>query len=117
MSFLVPGGLKLAKLQRRDVQALIDRLTATLDVHTVRNAISPLRSICRHAVSRELIAITRVLLWTSQREKAGASPRPQRLLVAQSSHELTRPVCARHGSPSRVELWVEALFRLLATDG
>jgi hypothetical protein len=52
MSFLVPGGLKLAKLQRRDVQALIDRLTATLDAHTVRNAISPLRSICRHAISR-----------------------------------------------------------------
>lgn len=51
----VLGGLKLAKMQRRDVQALIDRLTATLDAHTVRNAISPLRSICRHAVSRELI--------------------------------------------------------------
>jgi integrase len=49
------GAIKLAKLKRRDVQALVDRLVLTLDGMTVRNALMPLRVLCRRAVVREVI--------------------------------------------------------------
>lgn len=44
-------GFKLARLQRRDVQALADRLVARgHDPSTIRNAIIPLRVLCRRAL-------------------------------------------------------------------
>lgn len=49
------GHLALAKLRRRDVQAMVERLALTLAGSTVRNAVEPLQVICRHAVVRELI--------------------------------------------------------------
>ncbi len=49
------GHIALSKLRRRDIQALIDGLALELDDYTVRNAMSPLRAICRYAVTRELI--------------------------------------------------------------
>ena len=49
------GPVKLAKLRRRDVQDLVDRLALTLDGSTVRNAVMPLRVLCRYAVTREMI--------------------------------------------------------------
>jgi integrase len=50
------GGIKLGELDRNDVQDLADRLHAGgLSGSTVRNAIVPLRAICRRAVARRTI--------------------------------------------------------------
>ena len=47
------GGIKLGELDRNDVQDLADRLHASgMSASTVRNAIVPLRAICRRAVAR-----------------------------------------------------------------
>jgi integrase len=44
------GGVRLAELTRADVQALADRLTRSgASASTVRNALMPLRAICRRA--------------------------------------------------------------------
>lgn len=52
------GGVKIGQLRRRDVQGLVDRLSATLDGSTVRNAIMPLRVICRYGLVRDLVAVS-----------------------------------------------------------
>jgi hypothetical protein len=45
------GGVRLAELTRSDVQALADRLTRSgMSASTVRNALMPLRAICRRAL-------------------------------------------------------------------
>jgi integrase len=45
------GAIKVSKLRRRDVQSLVDRLLAAgHNPSTVRNALLPLRVICRRAV-------------------------------------------------------------------
>ncbi len=47
------GGLKLAELARPDVQALVDRVCEQgRSPSTVRNAILPLRAMCRRALAR-----------------------------------------------------------------
>ena len=47
------GGMKLADLQRNDVQDLVDRIVATgAKASTVRNVLLPLRVICRRAKAR-----------------------------------------------------------------
>ena len=47
------GGMKLAELQRNDVQDLVDRLVAAgANASTVRNVLLPLRVICRRAKAR-----------------------------------------------------------------
>ena len=52
------GGVKLGELDRNDVQDLADRLHASgLSASTVRNAIVPLRAICRRAVARRTIQV------------------------------------------------------------
>jgi integrase len=50
------GGIKLGELDRNDVQDLADRLHSSgMSASTVRNAIVPLRAICRRAVARRTI--------------------------------------------------------------
>jgi integrase len=51
----VLGHIAVAKLRRRDVQVMVERLALTLAGSTVRNAVEPLQVICRHAVVREII--------------------------------------------------------------
>lgn len=47
------GGARLVELRRRDVQRLVDDLVARgLSASTVRNALLPLRAICRRAIVR-----------------------------------------------------------------
>jgi integrase len=47
------GGIRLGELSRSDVQALADRLTRSgVSASTVRNALMPLRAICRRALVR-----------------------------------------------------------------
>jgi integrase len=47
------GAVRLGELQRRDVQALVERIARSgKSPSTVRNALLPLRAICRRAVSR-----------------------------------------------------------------
>jgi integrase len=52
------GAIKFGELDRNDVQDLADRLQAKgLSASTVRNAIVPLRAICRRAVARRQIQV------------------------------------------------------------
>ena len=52
------GGVKLSKLQRRDVQRLVDELLASgADPSTIRNALKPLQVIYRRAIEDGDIAI------------------------------------------------------------
>lgn len=52
------GGRKLTDLTRLDLQDLADRLLASgLDPSTVRNALMPVRAICRRAVARGELAV------------------------------------------------------------
>ena len=47
------GAIRLTELSRRDVQELVDRLSESdLSASTVRNALLPLRAICRRAYAR-----------------------------------------------------------------
>jgi integrase len=47
------GGLRLGELQRTEVQDLVDRLTdSDRSASTIRNALLPLRAICRRASAR-----------------------------------------------------------------
>jgi integrase len=49
------GPIRLADLRRRDVQEMVDKLSVEFSASTVRNAINPLRTICRWALARDLI--------------------------------------------------------------
>ena len=52
------GGMRVSALTRNDVQDLADRLVADgLDASTVRNALMPLRAVCRRAMQRGEIAV------------------------------------------------------------
>jgi integrase len=52
------GGIRLSDIARRDVQYLADRLVGEgLDASTVRNALMPLRAICRRAVARSELVV------------------------------------------------------------
>ena len=51
------GRMRLADMARHDVQALVDRLHGRgLDPSSVRNAVTPVRALCRWAIRRGLIA-------------------------------------------------------------
>jgi integrase len=52
------GGERLTDLQRRDVQALVDRLVGRgLSGSKVRNALVPLRAVCRYAIERDELLV------------------------------------------------------------
>jgi integrase len=51
-------GMKLSELTRQDVQTLVDELDESgLSASTVRNALLPLRAVCRRALARGQIAV------------------------------------------------------------
>ena len=82
------GAVRLANLRRRDVQALVDRLVADgLSGSTVRNAIMPLRVICRHALERDEIAVNptvnlRLPEAARRRERVATPDEAARLIAA-----------------------------------
>lgn len=50
------GARKLSDLKRRHVQEVVDRIVLVHSASTTRNAINPLRALCRWALVRDLIA-------------------------------------------------------------
>jgi integrase len=81
------GGAPIGKLQRRDIQRLVDRLLAQrLKPMTVRNAIMPLRTIFRRAIEDGDVAVNpcqnlRLPAADSRRERI-ASPKESAALLA-----------------------------------
>ena len=53
------GGVPLSELRRADLQLLIDRLVAKgRSGSTVRNAINPVRAVCRRAIDQDELAVS-----------------------------------------------------------
>lgn len=50
------GAVKFSALRRSQIQEVADRLRLSFDASTVRNAIIPLRALCKWGIRRELIA-------------------------------------------------------------
>lgn len=83
------GGLRLAELTRLDVQELADRLVADgLDPSSVRNALMPLRAICRRAISRGELLINP----TTGVELPAVRGRRERFATADEAAELIAAV-------------------------
>jgi hypothetical protein len=82
------GGVQLGALQRRDIQALVDRIARSgKSPSTVRNALLPLRAICRRALPAASSTTTR---------PAGSSfPRSADAATASPSHTKRRPCSTR----------------------
>jgi integrase len=81
------GGARLAELSRNDVQDLADRLSeGDLSASTIRNALLPLRAICRRAYARGEVLVnpTRGLELPAVRGRRDrvAEPREARELIA-----------------------------------
>lgn len=82
------GGLRLDQLRRRDVQALVDRLVASgLSGSTVRNAVMPLRVLCRRAIEADDLAVNptahlRMPEGARRRERAASAGEAAALLAA-----------------------------------
>jgi integrase len=54
----VLGSRRLSEIRRADVQALVDAMVASrYDGSTIRNALDPLRCICRRALTRDQIVV------------------------------------------------------------
>lgn len=92
------GGAKLSELRRADAQRFVDRLIERgLSASTVRNALMPLRAICRRALVRGEIHVnpTSGLELPAQRGKRDrfASPTEARALIA-AVPERDRPIWA-----------------------
>jgi integrase len=52
------GGTRLTDLRRRDVQAIIDAMLGSgLSASKVRNAVIPLRALCRYAIERDELLV------------------------------------------------------------
>jgi integrase len=79
------GGIRLVDLRRRDVQELVDQLVGKgFSGSTVRNAIMPLRVICRRAIEDDEIAINPT---TNLRLPEGAGTR-ERVATAEEAARL-----------------------------
>ena len=85
------GALKLAEVQRRDVQRLADELLATgRDPSTIRNALMPLRVIYRRALEDEDVAVNpcaglRLPAARGRRERIASPEEAAALLAALAS--------------------------------
>ena len=86
-TYILPelGGAKLHELRRQDIQRLADELARTeIEPATVRNALLPLRAICRRAVSRGDIQVNP----TTGIELAAVRGRRERFATPIEAHEL-----------------------------
>lgn len=96
------GAAKLADIQRRDLQDLADRLLAEgRDPSTVRNALAPVRAICRRALSRGELSVNP----TSGLELASPEGKRDRIASPSEATELLEAL-PKEDRP----LWATALY-------
>ena len=93
------GGKKLAKLERRDVQALVERLTEKVGPSAVRNAVKPLQTICRRAVEDGDLAISpcehlRLPAAPDRRERIASPAEAASLIAALGQQDRALWACA-----------------------
>jgi integrase len=104
------GGTRLTDLQRRDVQALVDRLVGSgLSGSKVRNAIVPLRAVCRYAIERDELLVNptanlRLPAPAAPRDRIATPVEAAALLEALPSEERALWATAFYGGLRRGEL-------------
>ena len=102
------GRLRLAELERRDVQAFVERLLKTgLDPSTIKNTLNPLQVLCRRAVRNGELAINP----TADLELR--KPRGKRDRIA-SPEEGSRLIAALPAEDRA--LWATAMYAGLAAE-
>jgi integrase len=104
------GGRRLADIHRRDIQDLVEDLTAAgLSPSSIRNSIDPLRAIYRRAVRREDVTINptsdlEVPHDRGRRERVAAPAEARRLLDALPQADRALWACALYTGLRRGEL-------------
>jgi integrase len=104
------GAVKLVKVERRDVQRLVDRmLTEGLDPRTVRNAIMPLRSIFRRALEDGDVALNpcdalRLPAAEGERDRIASPEEAAELIATLREHDRAVWACAFYAGLRRGEL-------------
>ena len=104
------GGVKLSKLQRRDVQRLVDELLASgADPSTIRNALKPLQVIYRRAIEDGDIAINpcerlRLPSARGRRERIASPAEAAALIAALRPEDRALWGCAFYAGLRRGEL-------------
>ncbi len=104
------GGVKLSKLQRRDVQRLVDELLASgADPSTIRNALKPLQVIYRRAIEDGDIAVNpcerlRLPAARGRRERIASPAEAAALIAAVRPEDRALWGCAFYGGLRRGEL-------------
>ena len=96
------GAAKLQELRRQDIQRLADELSrGDINASTVRNALMPLRAICRRALSRGDIQVNP----TTGIEIAAVRGRRTRFATPAEAHELIEAAPAQDRA-----LWATAFY-------
>src|SRR5512132_3756520 len=104
------GGAKLAKIQRRDVQALADDLLARgADASTIRNALKPLQVIYRRAIEDGDLAVNpcerlRLPAARGRRERIASPSEAAALIAALRPEDRALWGCAFYAGLRRGEL-------------
>lgn len=104
------GGAKLARLQRRDLQRLVDELLARgADPSTVRNALRPLQVICRRAMEDGDLAVNpserlRLPAVRGRRERIASPAEARDLISALPAADRAPWGCAFYAGLRRGEL-------------
>jgi integrase len=104
------GGVKLSKLQRRDVQRLVDELLESgADPSTIRNALKPLQVIYRRAIEDGDLAINacerlRLPAARGRRERIAAPSEAAALIAALRNEDRALWGCAFYAGLRRGEL-------------
>ena len=104
------GGVKLSKLQRRDVQRLVDELLASsADPSTIRNALKPLQVIYRRAIEDGDLAVNpcerlRLPAARGRRERIASPAEAAALIAAVRPEDRALWGCAFYAGLRRGEL-------------
>ena len=105
------GAVRLSELRRTDLQAFADKLLASgLSPSSVGNQINPLQAIFRHAMRRELVAVTPPMTWNSRRQPAVATGSPMPLRLPKSLRRF-QSVTARSGRLRSTAAFAAVSFR------
>lgn len=104
------GGAKLSRIQRRDVQRLVDELLASdADPSTIRNALKPLQVIYRRAIEDGDLALNpcerlRLPAVRGRRERIASPTEAAALIAALSAEDCALWGCAFYAGLRRGEL-------------
>ena len=104
------GGAKLSKIQRRDVQQIVDTMLASgADPSTIRNAVKPLQVICRRAMEDGDLAINpcerlRLPVARGRRERIASPAEAAALIAALRLEDRALWGCAFYAGLRRGEL-------------